>query len=189
MLRLVITCDGTRVDEVTVTRGALTVGRKTDNDIHIPEPTVSSHHARVVANGNGAYVEDLESTNGTYVNGQAVTRQTLSEGDTIMIGRYKLLYTAQASSARDIPEPTRRFTRSELARLLANAAGSGAEASEGAHAKAINWVAQDPDGTWWGFENKPFPTLHGWSESGRGRQVKLKQAEPNTEWRATRQRV
>lgn len=186
MTKVLITCDGARVDEVELGPGTLTVGRKTENDIHIPEPTVSGHHARIVVSGSSAHVEDLDSTNGTYVNGSLITRRDLTAGDVITIGRYQLVYAPEASNTFDAPEPTRRLGREELHELLA---GGGKAGGADSYAKPINWVAQDPDGTWWGFENKPFPTVQGWSESGRGRQIKLKQEPPNTDWRSTRHKV
>lgn len=46
----------------------------------------------------------------------------------------------------------------------------------------VNWLAQDADGTWWGFEVEPNQSHHGWYENELGRYLKLKQARANPEW-------
>ncbi|HXZ46736.1 MAG TPA: GGDEF domain-containing protein [Pseudolabrys sp.] len=64
----------------------LAIGRAEDNDVCIPDPGVSQHHARVGVTAEGAiFIEDLGSTNGTYVNGEKIARQTLRDGDKVLI--------------------------------------------------------------------------------------------------------
>src|SRR5512142_1114903 len=81
----------------------VTIGRLPDNGIIIDNPTVSSHHARVVQEGDSFFVEDLESTNGTYVNELPISRRTLNDGDVVLIGKHRLEFdrngTAQAEEA------------------------------------------------------------------------------------------
>ena len=64
-----------------------TIGRGSSADIQLPDLSVSRAHARIVADEEGFAVEDLGSTNGTYVNGISVTRQSLASGDKIRVGR------------------------------------------------------------------------------------------------------
>ncbi|MFI4914474.1 MAG: FHA domain-containing protein [Steroidobacterales bacterium] len=64
-----------------------TIGRTPDNDIRIDADFISRHHAVVLVAGGGTFVEDLNSTNGVYVNGTRVTRSALAEGDLIAIGK------------------------------------------------------------------------------------------------------
>lgn len=66
--------------------GEVTIGRQPDNTIQINEPKASRHHARVMVQGAEFLVEDMKSSNGTELNGQRITRQTLKHGDTIRIG-------------------------------------------------------------------------------------------------------
>lgn len=62
-------------------------GRAPDTDIHLPDTFVSSHHARVEARTNGVVVEDLDSTNGTFVNGEEIAGAVLmGPGDTLAVG-------------------------------------------------------------------------------------------------------
>ncbi len=66
--------------------GPFTVGRDSSNDLCLTQPEVSSHHVGLEINGNELWVVDLGSTNGTLVNGSAVTRVELASGDTIQLG-------------------------------------------------------------------------------------------------------
>jgi len=69
-----------------------TIGRLPDNALVIDSPTVSGHHACVFREGDHFVVEDLASTNGTFVNGKRVTRHALQHGDTIRIGKHTILF-------------------------------------------------------------------------------------------------
>ena len=76
-----------------------TIGRQPDNAVHIVEPNASRRHARISKN-NGEYViEDLNSSNGTEVNGQKISKVTLHHGDTIRIGATKLVFENPAAAA------------------------------------------------------------------------------------------
>ena len=70
----------------------VTIGRLQDNIIVIENQAVSGHHARVVQEGGEFVVEDLKSTNGTFVNGKRVERQTLQSGDELLVGKHKLVF-------------------------------------------------------------------------------------------------
>ncbi len=71
---------------------SLTIGRLRDNTVVIDNPAVSGHHARVSWDGSHFVVEDLESTNGTYVNDKRVIRHVLKDGDVVLVGKHKLVY-------------------------------------------------------------------------------------------------
>ena len=79
----------------------LAIGRAPDNDVCIPDQSVSQHHARVGVTAEGAiFIEDLGSTNGTYVNGEKITRQTLRDGDKVLIRPHHVLkFCYQANPA------------------------------------------------------------------------------------------
>src|SRR5262245_53954784 len=68
-----------------------TIGRQADNTIVIDSPAVSSHHASVVNDGGLFAVEDLQSTNGTFVNGVRVSRRILKHGDVLQVGKHRLV--------------------------------------------------------------------------------------------------
>jgi len=76
------------------------IGRTADNDMRVEADFISRHHAVVLATTTGTVIEDLHSTNGVFVNGVRVTRQKLSEGDLVMIGRTEFRYVTRPASER-----------------------------------------------------------------------------------------
>jgi len=70
--------------------GAVSIGRSDENDIHIKDSTVSSHHAKIVTYYDASYIEDLGSTNGTFVNGKRIQKHILHPGDVISLGTHTL---------------------------------------------------------------------------------------------------
>jgi len=76
---------------------SLTVGRLGDNDVQLDEGSVSSHHAEIEAGEAGAVLRDLDSTNGTFLNGEQVTGEaSLNEGDEIYFGGVRAVFMAAA---------------------------------------------------------------------------------------------
>jgi len=75
-----------------VVSATTTIGRLPDNAVVIDSPAVSGHHACVFREGDHFVVEDLASTNGTFVNGKRVTRHTLQHGDTMRLGKHTILF-------------------------------------------------------------------------------------------------
>ncbi len=82
----------------------ITVGRTPDNKIHIADNSVSSHHAELVLDGSDYSVRDLDSTNGTRVNGEKITTSALRRGDVILFGNVELLYESETDRI-DLPLP------------------------------------------------------------------------------------
>jgi pSer/pThr/pTyr-binding forkhead associated (FHA) protein len=74
----------------------MTIGRLSDNAVVVDNPAVSSHHACVFREGNDFIIEDLQSTNGTFVNGTRVIRQPLQHGDVVLVGKHKLVFDQQS---------------------------------------------------------------------------------------------
>ena len=83
--------NGTTLD-VPLSRERLSIGRRADNDVCLPNLAVSGEHATVVTILADSFLEDLGSTNGTLVNGKPVAKHFLRDGDQIDIGRHKLMY-------------------------------------------------------------------------------------------------
>ena len=70
--------------------GGVSIGRSGQNDILLNDSTVSSQHARIYTYFDASYIEDLNSTNGTYINGKAIQKHLIKPGDVIRIGRKQL---------------------------------------------------------------------------------------------------
>ena len=105
MPKLVLLFEGRVIKETPVTLGAaVTIGRLPDNTIVIDNSAVSSHHIRVAREGPQFVVEDLGSTNGTFVNGEKVTKRPLRHGDTILVGKHKLFFDRMGDAEFDAPD-------------------------------------------------------------------------------------
>lgn len=96
MPKMIVSIDGVVIKEVQLTKERTTIGRRPYNDVVIDNLAVSGEHATLQMNGNEVFMEDLSSTNGTYVNGKAVKKQQLRNGDTIEIGKYKIKFVSEA---------------------------------------------------------------------------------------------
>ena len=98
MPKMIVSIDGVVIKEVQLTKDRTSLGRRPYNDIVIDNLAVSGEHAVLQMSGNEVYLEDLNSTNGTYVNGKAVKKQLLQNSDTVEIGKYKIKYVNEAAS-------------------------------------------------------------------------------------------
>ena len=98
MPKMIVSIDGVVIREVQVTKDRTSVGRRPYNDVVIDNLAVSGEHAVLQMSGNEVYLEDLNSTNGTFVNGKAVKKQLLNDSDMVEIGKYKIKYVNEASS-------------------------------------------------------------------------------------------
>ncbi|HEV2700506.1 MAG TPA: FHA domain-containing protein [Steroidobacteraceae bacterium] len=78
-----------------------TIGRTPDNDLQIDASFISRHHAVLLANGNQTIIEDLNSTNGIYVNGHRSTRETLNDGDLVMVGKARFRFVIRPAINRN----------------------------------------------------------------------------------------
>ena len=92
MGKLVVSLDNVVLKEVVIQKERTTLGRRPYNDIVIDNLAVSGEHAVLLSVGEDVYIEDLNSTNGTYINGKAIKKQLLSNGDVIEIGKYRIKY-------------------------------------------------------------------------------------------------
>ena len=99
MPKMIVSIDGVVIKEVQLTKDRTTLGRRPYNDIVIDNLAVSGEHAVLQMTGNEVHLEDLNSTNGTYVNGKAVKKQLLQNSDTIEIGKYKIKYINEVANA------------------------------------------------------------------------------------------
>jgi hypothetical protein len=88
--------DGTTMD-IPLDQERITIGRRADNDVCLPNLAVSGEHAAVVTILDDSFLEDLGSTNGTLVNGNAIVKHFLRDRDEVDVGRHKFVYYADES--------------------------------------------------------------------------------------------
>lgn len=99
MAKLVLSREGAVVDQRWLEQERLTVGRDTGNDVVIDDPFASREHAAITSVGHDHIIEDLQSSNGTFVNGIRVTRHILQHGDVVDFGALHLRYVNPRASA------------------------------------------------------------------------------------------
>lgn len=98
MPKMIVSIDEVVIKEVQLTKDRTTLGRRPYNDIVIDNLAVSGEHAVLLMTGGEVFLEDLNSTNGTYINGKAVKKQQLQNGDGIEIGKYKIKFVGDGAA-------------------------------------------------------------------------------------------
>src|SRR5437773_11497011 len=105
MARLVLSLDSQVMAEYNMNKERYTIGRLPDNDIRIDNAAVSGHHSLIINILNDSFLEDLNSTNGTYVNGKLIKKHALQHGDVITVGHHQLRFV-EDDEAQDEFEKT-----------------------------------------------------------------------------------
>ena len=136
MARLILSLDNQVLAEYNMTKERYTVGRLPDNDVRIDNPAVSGHHSLIINILNDSFLEDLNSTNGTYVNGKLIKKHALQHGDVITIGHHQLRFSDQQVSEPEQDEfektmviPAAQQNSEQLAAAEAAADAAAAEAA------------------------------------------------------------
>ncbi len=109
MPKLMLKFEAAFIREIPLDKPSFTLGRKPDNDIVLDNAAVSGHHCRISQSGGTWFVEDLNSTNGTFVNGKKTLKAGLKAGDTVTIVKYSLIYAENEAPAQaQIPLPQQK---------------------------------------------------------------------------------
>ncbi len=156
MARLFLSLDNQVLAEYNMTKERYTVGRLPDNDVRIDNPAVSGHHSLIINILNDSFLEDLNSTNGTYVNGKLIKKHALQHGDVITIGHHQLRFSDQQTNDSEQDEfektmviPAGQQNADQLAKAeqAAEAAAEAArrEAGSDAESEAAAAVRLDPE--------------------------------------------
>ena len=121
MTTIIVTHEDNEIDEFgfDASDQIISIGRRSSNDVCIPNLSVSGVHARIAIDGDSALIEDNNSTNGTYINGRLISRQLLNENDEIVIGKTRV--TVQLSTQPAEP-PTLNAVQPEPATANPSAA-------------------------------------------------------------------
>jgi pSer/pThr/pTyr-binding forkhead associated (FHA) protein len=141
MARLILSLDNQVLAEYNMTKERYTIGRLPDNDVRIDNPAVSGHHSLIINILNDSFLEDLNSTNGTYVNGKLIKKHALQHGDVITIGHHQLRFSDQQAPETEqdefektmvIPSGQQDADQLAAAEAAADAAVAGAVVSDAA---------------------------------------------------------
>src|SRR5688572_7886054 len=103
MPKLLLKFNAAVLKEIPVSKDVITVGRKPDNDVVIDNPAISGHHCRISLQGGGYYVEDLDSTNGTYVNEKRIKKSGLHHNDVVGVAKHALVFIEDNPQAASPP--------------------------------------------------------------------------------------
>lgn len=112
--KLEFSFNSSKLGEFILDKEVMTIGRKEDNDIRIENLAVSGHHAKLLTIFEDSFLEDLDSTNGTYVNGNPIDKHPLRNGDVITIGKHELRYINDSAGAEDDGEKTILIRKPEI---------------------------------------------------------------------------
>ena len=143
MARLILSLDGQVLAEYNMTKERYTVGRLPDNDVRIDNAAVSGHHGLIINILNDSFLEDLNSTNGTYVNGKLIKKHALTHGDVITIGHHHLRFVDSQveSSEQDEFERTLVIQPGQVNESRLKAAADAAAAAAAAAAATAAPIA------------------------------------------------
>jgi pSer/pThr/pTyr-binding forkhead associated (FHA) protein len=133
MAKLVLTLDGTVLKEHELTKERTTIGRKPHNDIQIDNLAISGEHAVIVTILNDSFLQDLDSTNGTQVNGRPVKKHFLQDNDIIEMAKYKIHYRTSSDADEDYEETLVLRSRAEQ-----NAGGAPVAKVEDSRARDVS---------------------------------------------------
>ena len=135
MAKLVLHREGGEMRDIPLDQDRITIGRRADHDVCLPYPAVSADHAEIITVMADSFLHDLGSTNGTFVNGERVSKHFLRDRDRIDIGRRQLVYlTNDAETVEPLPveKPDAKPAEQETAKVatVTTRAAVGARPSE-----------------------------------------------------------
>lgn len=163
---LVLTLNQSVLGDFSLEKERLLIGRKPENDIQVDNLAVSGQHAAIITILNDSFLEDLDSTNGTFVNGKLVKKHALKHGDVITIGKHELKYVNDEATTDD-----QDFEKTMIIRPgMASHAAAAAKAEETAPPPPPGVSSQMADG------EMPLGKIQVLSGPGAGKELELKKA-------------
>jgi len=170
--KLVLSLNASVLGEYNLEKERITIGRKPDNDIQIDNLAVSGQHAAIITILNDSFLEDLDSTNGTFVNGKLIKKHALKNGDVVSIGKHELKYINGEATAEDDFEKTMIIRPGMASHAAAQAkAQEVPEPTASAPAPGIARVAATG-----GASQMPLGKIQVLSGPGAGKELELKKA-------------
>jgi len=148
--------------EYNMSKERYTIGRLPDNDVRIDNPTISGHHSLIINILNDSFLEDLNSTNGTYVNGKLIKKHALQHGDVVTVGKHQLRYVDSDNEENDDDDEFARtmvIDSSEVAARVPLNGGDGEVAVAERESQTIAAQNERAAQTFGAQDNaKPIPT-------------------------------
>lgn len=156
MTKLILSFNGEIVREYSLDQETMTIGRKPENDIHLDNLAVSGTHAKILTILNDSFVEDMSSTNGTFINGKKSLKHALKNGDVISIGKHELKYVNESSESGDFEktmiirpdaagmpetEDSDRKIEKSIGKIAADLASAGAAGHAGPGPATLQFVS------------------------------------------------
>src|SRR5688500_5056362 len=128
MAKLIVKFNNEVVDHIDVKQGDMKVGRRPGCEVFLDNLAVSGEHANIFTIGEDSFIQDLGSTNGTFINNKKITKHHLRNGDAVVIGKHTLVYMTDAQSAKSQDFAKTVIISPAAAREAAAAATSAAPA-------------------------------------------------------------
>jgi pSer/pThr/pTyr-binding forkhead associated (FHA) protein len=165
MPKLLLKFNAAVIKEIPFDKDVISVGRKSDNDIVIDNPAISGHHCKIAKLGEVYVVEDLDSTNGTFVNEKRVSKADLNSNDVIGIAKHAIVFIGEPPRADDAApvdsDATMMLTPTKQAEMIAatSAASKTGERQKVGWLRVLKGVAGEPE-----YELKGMSTYIGKSD-------------------------
>lgn len=199
MAKLVIKLNNNIVDHVELRQGDMKIGRKSSCDIHLDNLSVSGEHVNIFTIGDDSFVQDLGSTNGTYVNNKKIVKHHLKNEDQVAIGKYRLTFvsvavpeaaalaktvaiTGPSSDAPTAPPPVKKKPATPAGAALISLSGGSTPGKRielvktvtnlGKAGRRAGTITRTPDGYLLAAGNDETPKLNGRTLSGENTKLR-----------------
>ena len=101
MAKIIIKFNNEVIDHIDLKQGDMKIGRKPGCEIMIDNLAISGEHANIFTVGEDSFIQDMGSTNGTFINNKKITKHHLKNGDAVVIGKHTLVYLTESARARE----------------------------------------------------------------------------------------
>ena len=118
MLKILLKLKEKELKTLETDKAEITIGRNENNDVHINNLGVSKKHARILRQNGSYLIEDLKSTNGTFLNNEQITKARLADRDVVTVGKHTLFISLQdgRDATREFAEATIRVAPKTLSK-------------------------------------------------------------------------